>query len=220
MNMNDAFVGSLIFNKNGGGGGASAMSDLTDVNITSPSEGETLVYDSTSEQWVNGQGGGKQQEVTQAQYDALVSAGTVDPTVEYFISDGIPSSVEYSHNYSTTEHIVGTWIDGKTLYERTLYWDNTTHTFVTGANALAHDIQNMDYRQLVSGTFSYVYTTSGTTRFYYPLPYSNDTPTGGAANLVKSLGNNAIGIFVGNDYNSYKTTIKVWITIQYTKSTI
>lgn len=93
MNMNDAFVGSLIFNKNGGGGGASAMSDLTDVNITSPSEGETLIYDSTSEQWVNGQGGGKQIALTQAQYDALMQAGTVDPTVEYFITDGISASI-------------------------------------------------------------------------------------------------------------------------------
>ena len=120
MNMNDAFVGSLIFNKNGGGGGASAMSDLTDVNITSPSEGETLIYDSTSEQWVNGQGGGKQIALTQAQYDALVQAGTVDPTMEYFITDGIPASVEYYHNYSTTEHVVGTWIDGSTIYERTI----------------------------------------------------------------------------------------------------
>lgn len=95
MNMNDAFVGSLIFNKNGGGGGASAMSDLTDVNITSPSEGETLIYDSTSEQWVNGQGGGKQIALTQAQYDALVQAGTVDPTVEYFITDGIPAQANF-----------------------------------------------------------------------------------------------------------------------------
>ena len=93
MNMNDAFVGSLIFNKNGGGGGASAMSDLTDVNITSPSEGETLIYDSASEKWVNGQGGGKQIALTQAEYDTLVQAGTVDPTVEYFITDGIPASI-------------------------------------------------------------------------------------------------------------------------------
>lgn len=127
MNMNDAFVGSLIFNRNSGG--ASAMSDLTDVAITSPSEGETLIYDGTSEKWVNGtsgapalddltdvdattpsngdtliydsanskwmngQGGGKQTALTQAEYDALVEAGTVDPTVEYFITDGIPASV-------------------------------------------------------------------------------------------------------------------------------
>ena len=141
--MNDAFVGSLIFNKNGGGGGASAMSDLTDVAITSPSEGETLVYDSTSEKWVNGtgsapalddltdvdvttpsngdtlvydsanskwvngQGGGKQTALTQAQYDALVQAGTVDPTVEYFITDGIPYVQPFIQGDLTVEASLG-----------------------------------------------------------------------------------------------------------------
>ena len=79
-----------------GGGSASALDDLTDVDITSPSEGDALVYDSTNSKWVNGAGGGgsaKQTAVTQAQYDALVQAGTVDPTMEYFITDGIPYQV-------------------------------------------------------------------------------------------------------------------------------
>ena len=116
--MNDAFVGSLIFNRNSGGG-ASAMSDLTDVNLTGLADGDSLVYNSVSSKWVNGQGGGKQTALTQAEYDALVQAGTVDPTMEYFITDGIPSSVEYYHNYSTDEHIVGTWIDGSIIYETT-----------------------------------------------------------------------------------------------------
>lgn len=123
-----------------------------------------------------------------------------------------------THNYSTDEQIVGTWIDGKPLYEKTLYWDNTIHTFVTGSNALTHDIQDMEYRQLVSGTFSYVYTTGGTTRYYYPLPYSNDTPTGNGGTLIKSIGNSSIGFFLGNDYNIYKTTIKIWATLRYTKT--
>lgn len=83
-------------NGTGGGGGASALDDLTDVDITTPSDGQTLVYDSTNSKWVNGAGGGgsaKQTAVTQAQYNALVQAGTVDPTMEYFITDGIPAQV-------------------------------------------------------------------------------------------------------------------------------
>lgn len=28
------------------------------------------------------------------------------------------------YNYSTTEHSVGTWIDGKTVYEKTIYRDS------------------------------------------------------------------------------------------------
>jgi len=81
-------------NGTGGGGGASALDDLTDVDITTPTDGQTLVYDSTNSKWINGAGGGgsaKQTAVTQAQYDTLVQAGTVDPTMEYFITDGIPA---------------------------------------------------------------------------------------------------------------------------------
>ena len=109
-------------NGTGGGGGASALDDLTDVDITTPTEGQTLVYDSTNSKWVNGAGGGggsaKQTALTQTQYDALVTAGTVDPTMEYFITDGIPAQAEPMHHYSTVEQVVGTWIDGSTLYER------------------------------------------------------------------------------------------------------
>ena len=98
-------------NGQGGGGGASALDDLTDVDITTPTEGDTLVYDSTNSKWVNGAGGGgsaKQTAVTQAQYDALVQAGTVDPTMEYFITDGIPYSV------APWTDIIGTLTAGQT----------------------------------------------------------------------------------------------------------
>ena len=35
------------------------------------------------------------------------------------IKYGDTNKIEMFHNYSTTEHVVGTWIDGKLLYERT-----------------------------------------------------------------------------------------------------
>ena len=40
-----------------GGGGASALDDLTDVDITSPSNNDVLTYNSTSQKWENGSGG-------------------------------------------------------------------------------------------------------------------------------------------------------------------
>jgi len=130
-------------NGTGGGGGASALDDLTDVDVTSPSEGDTLVYDSANSKWVNGAGGGgstKQTAVTQAQYDALVQAGTVDPTMEYFITDGIPASVEYYHQYSTSEQVVGKWIDGSTLYEKTLIFNNKRATCYENTSELEHGV--------------------------------------------------------------------------------
>lgn len=42
----------------GGGGGSSTLSGLTDVDITNPSNGQTLVYNSTSGKWENGAVGG------------------------------------------------------------------------------------------------------------------------------------------------------------------
>lgn len=41
-----------------GGGGSSTLAGLTDVDISNPSDGQTLVYDATSGKWVNGSGGG------------------------------------------------------------------------------------------------------------------------------------------------------------------
>ena len=42
----------------GGGGSASGLSDMTDVDISSPSDGDTLVYNATTGKWENGSGGG------------------------------------------------------------------------------------------------------------------------------------------------------------------
>lgn len=40
------------------GSGSSTLSGLTDVDISNPTDGQTLVYDATSQKWVNGSGGG------------------------------------------------------------------------------------------------------------------------------------------------------------------
>ena len=42
----------------GGGGGSSTLSGLTDVDISNPTDGQTLVYNATSGKWENGSGGG------------------------------------------------------------------------------------------------------------------------------------------------------------------
>jgi len=42
----------------GGGGGSTTLAGLTDVDISNPSDGQTLVYNATSGKWENGAGGG------------------------------------------------------------------------------------------------------------------------------------------------------------------
>lgn len=75
-----------------GGGGSSTLSGLSDVDLTSPADGQILTYDSSNQEWVNSDNSGKGVVLTQAQYDALVSAGTVDPDETYYISDGLTPS--------------------------------------------------------------------------------------------------------------------------------
>lgn len=41
----------------GGGSGSSTLSGLTDVDISNPTNGQTLVYNATSGKWENGAGG-------------------------------------------------------------------------------------------------------------------------------------------------------------------
>ena len=54
------YLSALGLNSGGGGGGASALTDLVDVAISSPTNGQVLMYNSTSGKWYNGtvSGGG------------------------------------------------------------------------------------------------------------------------------------------------------------------
>lgn len=51
-------VSYMMGQKAGPRGGSSALSGLTDVDITNPTDGQTLVYNATSGKWENGEGGG------------------------------------------------------------------------------------------------------------------------------------------------------------------
>lgn len=52
------------------------LSNLTDVNITTPTDGQALVYDSNSSKWVNGAGGGGGSSASQVTYDNTTSGLT------------------------------------------------------------------------------------------------------------------------------------------------
>ena len=134
----------------GGGGGASSLHDLTDVNDAGKSDGDALVYNSTSSKWL-----AKHIIIkcTQAEYDAWESATPtqIDPDIAYFITDGdseVPSASVISYNNSTSgltatnvqgaideittyainEKIIGTWIDDKPIYQCVFTGFNITST--------------------------------------------------------------------------------------------
>ena len=70
--------------------------------------------------------------------------------------------IDILSNYSTTETVVGTWVDGKPIYRKVVQ----SNAHITGSGAIAHNIQNL-------GTvvnFEGWYIKDGA---YFTLPYSH-----------------------------------------------
>ena len=84
-------------------GGASSLSGLSDVNITSVSNGQILQYDSSSDKWVNGNAPASYTEVT-----GTLSAGSTSITLSdasittSSTIDIYTDPIELDHNDATT----------------------------------------------------------------------------------------------------------------------
>lgn len=154
-----------------GGGGASALTDLTDVNVLSPSDGQVLKYDSTIQKWKNADesGGGVEdvevngisvvnaqnvaeiksyKEVTQAEYQALPSSKLNDGIL-YCIKDSAGADGYPPLIYSDEEREVGIWRDGKPLYAKTI---NLPKSVLTSKDInIQHGISNLDKIIDISG---------------------------------------------------------------------
>ncbi len=112
-----------------------------------------------------------------------------------------PSARARYHKYSTEEQVVGEWIDGKPLYQKTIKGTlptsiNTTQTFAD------HNISNIENIQIVS---SCVKATDGT--WYEVGTGTVWTAWINNVNIRNQIGTNALVSQIG------------YITIQYTKST-
>ena len=132
------------------GGGASAVSDLTDVQFTNLSDGQILKYDSTSQKWINVAedtdyanltnkpsinsitlSGNKTSSdlgivvtLTQAQYDALTTEEKNDPNKVYYVTDA-PSGGGVTELSELNDVNVNSITDGQVLK-----YDATNHVWV------------------------------------------------------------------------------------------
>ena len=192
----------------GSGGGASALADLTDVNLTNIQDGQIIKWDDAIQKFINanesggGSGGGS---ITTLSSEAITSLNTAynlsDDITNYdlilvhaYYTGGagyplvatqmfVPSQIlahnrqtwlvggnadrmlqlefttnttikitnsngangvqgiygiklygnsnTYRHDYSTTEQVIGTWINGKPIYEIVLQADTKTNAYTT-----------------------------------------------------------------------------------------
>lgn len=118
------------------------------------------------------------------------------------------SSVEIGNDtdYSTTEKIVGTWIDGKPLYQKTVDTGALPNSATT--KQIAHSVANVDR---IIWCYGYAYKTNvadGGIRL--PNTMNSDAFTNTYADRTN------VYIATGKDRSSFTES---YVTIQYTKTT-
>lgn len=253
------------------GGGSSTLAGLSDVDITTPSDNQTLRYDSTNSEWVNVT---DRVELTWSEYEAI----TPDPNTMYFITDlydrGLgtvllktltagsttltftdgsiqsdsvidiytSSGVAYDsiststgsitltytaqasdvqvkvlvdargtreslHTYSTTEKVVGTWIDGRPVYEITL---DVNTTLSSGENTLYHSISNLDMCIFITGCCTY---NNGSE--WLILPYVSPDYVSNYSVTIGNVNSSTYKIFVGQMFTSIEN---IYVTLRYVKT--
>lgn len=111
-------------------------------------------------------------------------------------TDGVPTV-----HYSTSEQVIGTWIDGKPLYERTI-----------NGGALSSGTHNIETLTVEEVKFIKGFMVDPNDSSYMrPLPFPADS-----SNTVRvDVSNNVLRIITYSSWSGYSA----YLTIQYTKST-
>ena len=115
-----------------------------------------------------------------------------------------PSVMSRRFKYSTEEQVVGTWIDGKPIYQKTVNFGalpNATEKKV------AHGISNLDE------VINFVGVTTNSDGITLSLPFAHETTI--AKNIRFAINTNEV--IIGTGIN--RTGNNAYVTIQYTKTT-
>lgn len=118
------------------------------------------------------------------------------------ILNPVPKNRGGYENYSTTEHEIGTWADGSTLYEKTIDCGALPNNSTKTVN---HNISNIKEVVDIKGVFG-----NGSTWFMI----NNANPSQLIAQIQVVIDTSHILITTAADLSQYNQT---WVTIQYTK---
>ena len=210
----------------------SDLNDLSDVNASSPSDGQALIYDNGTGKWIPGEAGQvddvkvngtsvvdnnktaqikSYKELTQAQYDALPDTKYTDGILYCIKDSGIVEGEQFAPIiYSLEERQVGTWTDGKPLYQKTL-------TFTPSSSDYTIDLSSLNIENIVSG-FGYWTRLDGSYYTQYPIQGRNETPSYGSYDInVRYAPEKTLRVIINGYTLSQVNSIRY--TIQYTKTT-
>lgn len=109
-------------------------------------------------------------------------------------------------NYSLEEQVIGSWIDGKPLYQKTINYGALPNKT---SKSIPSGIENLDYIISMYGT---ALSSSYKAIKLLPFVHSSDIKY----NIQMDYRNNGVFITSSNDFSAYDIS---YITIQYTKTT-
>lgn len=112
---------------------------------------------------------------------------------------------EYAHHYSTSEKIVGTWIDGSAVYEKTIHLNGP---YGPGNQSINHNISNLE--KIVSME-AYCYYDGTDERLHLPYISLNANYNLGFSNVNSTR----FMLYIGSGFVSVEN---IDITFRYTKS--
>ena len=207
----------------------SDIDDLSDVDVSSPSNGDVLKYNSTTNKWENGEAGGgnvddvvmngqsivqnkvasfkNYVEITQSQYDALPASKLTDGILYCIKDTGIVEGDKYAPVvYSLAEREIGVWTDGKPLYQKNITIPISSQT--------GDIVYTVDGGLSVVNAFGIIKTTGGF-EMVLPASYSNIFYCG----LQHDSNNIILSIYSSSSWQQYNTLTEATVTYQYTKTT-
>lgn len=124
-----------------------------------------------------------------------------------FLDDEVTPITDYINNYSTTEHVIGKWIDGSTLYEKTVDFGALPNATT---KSVAHGISNINKIVSISAVAT---RSSDGTAIAIPNAYpSTNYITEGA---YIDIQNTNIRITTGANKTAFDNT---YVTLRYTKT--
>ena len=126
-------------------------------------------------------------------------------TLQYTKTTDSAISIGSDTDYSTTEKIIGTWVDGKPLYQKTVDCGALPNN---SSKATAHNISNMDVCVGLDGMA--IDSSSGE---FLPIPNAHKQTF--ASQIQTACNRTNVYIMTGSD----QTRFNGYITIRYTKTT-
>lgn len=211
------------------------LDGLKDTDIDSPTDGQIVKYDETSEKWINvddlvveanptGEptdnletiqigdtlynipgGGGNANIWTGTQAEYAQQASQIADGTLVNITDDEGGYIDEFHVYSTDEHVVGRWIDGSLIYEQTFYLSQLP-------NNTTVKIAKSGVAFMVK-LFGTAYASSGVVAFR-PIPFAADSTNTIRADFDGQDNTDGIRIQTYTNWSAYRA----YITLQFTKT--